>query len=145
MVVIFSMPSTNRAVRVRRRTKTKRAGEGWQAEMHGAVHDVKSVFAALHDVADLAEAGLRDFLCGAGKSVHAADFLHRSGGDGKELAADAKQNDLLGANGWRVCGSGEAHYLAPTGVMRLADANDAFFDGGVNVVEGEEPARRWRF
>jgi hypothetical protein len=66
--------------------------------MHGAVHDVESMFATLHDVPYLAESGLSDFFGGAGECVHAADFLHGCGGDGEKLAADAKQDDLFGLN-----------------------------------------------
>src|SRR5258708_22857081 len=84
--------------------------------MHGGVHDVHGIFAATHDVLYFAQARVRNLLDGAGEAVDAANFLHGSRRDGEYLAADAKENDLLGARSGRLDWRIGAHYLTPTGV-----------------------------
>src|SRR4029077_4836937 len=101
------------------RTPQHENESGWrrrQAKVHGGVYDVYGIFTATHDVLHFAQAGLRNLLRCAGETVHAANFLHGSGRDGKKLAADAEQDDLLSARGGSLDWKIGAHYLTPTGV-----------------------------
>jgi hypothetical protein len=94
----------------------KRRRRSWKAEVQRTVHDVKREFAALHGLADFAKRRLGNVLGRSGESVDAADLLHGSGGKSKQLAAYAKEYDLLSARGVRFWGRGQAHHLTPTGV-----------------------------
>src|SRR5882762_7303722 len=68
--------------------------ESWrrwrQAEMHGGVHDIDGIFTATNYMLHFAQAGLRNFLCNARKTVDPANFLDGGRRNGKELAADAE-------------------------------------------------------
>ena len=65
--------------------------------MNRAIDDVERCVAASHDVANFLQSGSGKLAGRAGEAVDAADFLHGSGRNGEQLAADSKQNDLLGA------------------------------------------------
>src|SRR5216684_617040 len=87
--------------------KDQRRGGRMQAEVHGGIDHVERIFAAMDAVLNLGKIGMRDFLCGANEAIHAAHFLNGGGRDSEELAAYAKQNYLLGADGRGFVMSGE--------------------------------------
>jgi hypothetical protein len=98
--------------------ENERGRRGRQTEMHRAVYDVERLFGAVNDMLHFAKVGLSDFASGSREAVHAANFLNARGGNGEELSADAKENDLLGTRRGSFCGRWEAHYFAPTGAVR---------------------------
>jgi hypothetical protein len=86
-----------------------------EAEVEGAVDDIERMLAALNYVADFTDLGTGNFPRGTGERVDATDFLNRRGGNGKQVPADTKQDDLLRAERLGLRWS-RAHYFTPTGV-----------------------------
>jgi hypothetical protein len=63
--------------------------------VHGGVHNVDGIFTATYDMLHFAQAWLRNLFGDAGKTVYTTNFLDGGRRDGKKLAADAEQNNLL--------------------------------------------------
>jgi len=85
---------------------------------------------------------LRNLLGGAGEAIHAANFTAQKPKK-RQIAGTltAEQYDLLSARGRRLDGRIGAQLLHPQRGW-FADADDAFFDGSVDVVDGEDVVDR---
>src|SRR5271165_540886 len=90
--------------------------------MKGRVHYVNAPVTAPQRVSNLSEGGFVHLRCSTGKAVHAAHFLHRCRGDGKNLTARPEQNELFGPQGMSSARLFEAHQRTPTGraLLRLS-------------------------
>ena len=99
------------------------------------------MFAALHNVANFAKSGLRDFRA----EPASVSTLRTSWTDADETAKSwpLMRNRMICSvrTGCGFDGSGESHYFTPTGRCShwhdFAEADDALFDGGVDVVDAE--------
>src|SRR6516165_3360121 len=87
--------------------------------MDRGVDKVERAVPSANAVADLAKMAFGEIASHACNVVHAAHFLHGSGGDGEILSADTEQNDLFGARLVRFGRSGRIHHRTPTGVARV--------------------------
>src|ERR1700693_1753094 len=87
--------------------------------MESGVDNVLRAIAAANAVAHFSQVAFRKFTGHAGNVVDAADFLHRSRGNGKNLSADTEQDDLFGAGLRRFFTGGKIHQRTPTKGARV--------------------------